>query len=68
MTTKGAVWISLSVFAFSIVLSTPFTIYTRLVNYEEITGFEGPGAYDYIAYCIEDTRQDQIGQVITYIS
>ena len=31
------------------------------MNYEEITGIEGPGAYDNIAYCIEDLPQS--GQV-----
>lgn len=47
---------------FSILLSTPFTIYTQLVNPLAEAGFDDPGAYDNIAYCIEDLPQS--GQVI----
>ena len=50
---------------FSILLSTPFTIYTQLVNPLAEAGFDDPGAYDNIAYCIEDLPQS--GQVIEKI-
>ena len=57
VSTKEAVWVSIGVLAFSILLSMPFTVISQLR-----VMFSDPGAYDNIAFCIEDLPQ--IGQVI----
>ena len=51
-----ALWISVGLFVFSVVTSTPFAIITKLKKM-----FEEPGDFDYIAFCVEDLPQ--IGQV-----
>lgn len=57
VSTFEAIWLSIGVLAFSIVISTPFTIVSELKVI-----FTDPGAYDHIAFCVEDLPQ--IGQVI----
>lgn len=51
-----AVCISMGVFVFSVLISTPFTVYTKLTKI-----FDEPGAYDHISFCLEDLPQS--GQV-----
>ena len=53
---KEAIWISVGVFGFSCGVSIPFIIFTRLQRM-----FYEPGAYDHIAFCVEDlSQQDQV--------
>ena len=49
---KEAVWISVGVFAFSCSISIPFIIFTKLQRM-----FYEPGAYDHIAFCVENLSQ-----------
>jgi hypothetical protein len=57
-----AALISVGLFVFSVLTSTPFAVITKLKKM-----FEEPGDYDYIAFCVEDLPQ--LGQVNTkYIS
>ena len=49
---KEAIWISVGVFGFSCGVSIPFIIFTRLQRM-----FYEPGAYDHIAFCVEDLSQ-----------
>ena len=54
---KEAIWISLGVFGFSAGISIPFIIFTKLQRM-----FYEPGAYDHIAFCVEDlSQQAQVG-------
>ena len=49
---KEAIWISVGVFGFSAGISIPFIIFTKLQRM-----FYEPGAYDHIAFCVEDLSQ-----------
>ena len=54
---KEAIWISVGVFGFSAGISIPFIIFTKLQRM-----FYEPGAYDHIAFCVEDlSQQAQVG-------
>ena len=55
-----AALISVGLFVFSVLTSTPFAVITKLKKM-----FEEPGDYDYIAFCVEDLPQ--LGQVNTTI-
>ena len=55
-----AALISVGLFIFSVLTSTPFAVITKLKKM-----FEEPGDYDYIAFCVEDLPQ--LGQVNTTI-
>ena len=55
-----AALISVGLFVFSVLTSTPFAVITKLKKM-----FEEPGDYDYIAFCVEDLPQ--LGQVITFL-
>ena len=44
-----AALISVGLFVFSVLTSTPFAVITKLKKM-----FEEPGDYDYIAFCVED--------------
>jgi len=52
-----AVLISVGLFVFSVLTSTPFAVITKLKKM-----FEEPGDYDYIAFCVEDLPQ--LGQAL----
>ena len=55
-----AVWISVGLFVFSVLTSTPFVVITKLKKM-----FDEPGEFDYIAFCVEDLPQ--LGQVKTHL-
>ena len=54
--------ISLGVFTFSVLISIPFMIFTKLHS-----AISTPGSYDHVIFCIEDFtligKETQFGQV-----